>query len=65
MVNRFVELVKGDSISSGEDFDVSYATKIIALSFDGEGELRQPVVYAVSSESEFDDWLAGFDSEQS
>ena len=59
-VNRFIAKVKDDSIATGSSFDVSYALKIIALTFSDSGELLNPVSLSVVCDAEEDLWLSGF-----
>lgn len=65
MVGGFVEIVRSESVSEGSDFDVAYATEIIAMVFDHDGELRKSPSPAEPSEQEFDYWLSGFNIDQS
>ncbi len=64
MIEQFIECVKADSIVTGKAFDVDYATKIIALSFDSDGELLNPIQLAEFKEVEYDYWLSGFNTPQ-
>ncbi|GAA4441681.1 hypothetical protein [Bremerella cremea] len=63
IANRFVNLVKADSDSKGDEFDVAYAVKIIELLFGDDGELRCRNSGEMNAE-EFDYWLSGFNGEQ-
>lgn len=63
MVNRFVDLVKADSVSTGDGFDVTYAVKIVELLFGDDGELRCRDSGTMNN-GEFDYWLSGFNREQ-
>ncbi len=65
IVNRFVELVKADSDSKGDDFDVTYAVTIIELLFGSDGDLRCCTSEEMDVEDFDDYWLSGFNSEQS
>lgn len=65
MVNGFIEIVRRESVSEGSDFDVAYATEIIAMVFDNDGELRTLPSPAEPSEQEFDYWISGFNTDQS
>ncbi|TWT61738.1 hypothetical protein [Rubinisphaera italica] len=64
MVEGFIEIVRSDSVPEGSDFDVTYATEIIALVFDNNGELRELPFSLEPSEQDFDYWLSGFNTDQ-
>ncbi len=59
----FINLVKMDSQPAGDDFDVTYAVKIIESLFTREGDLRHASPKQNMAE-DFDYWLSGFNREQ-
>ncbi len=52
-----------DSHPAGDDFDVTYAVKIIESLFTQEGDLQCPMSKEIIGE-DFDYWLSGFNREQ-
>ena len=62
---RYAELVSADSNPFGDDFDVDYAIKIAASVIDDKGALRHPIAEEEVGKLDYDEWLAGFNSDQS
>jgi hypothetical protein len=62
VLKDYVAIVKADSTPLGDDFDVGYALRIIAIAIEPNLELR-PVVVPHMSDEVFDYyWLSGFNA---
>lgn len=58
--NKFATFVRADSVSMGDEFDVSYAMKIISLTGDIYFNVKVRGGDSIKSGAEWDYWLLGF-----
>lgn len=60
-VRQFVKVVDTDSVVLGDPFDLQYAVRILTLTFDDSGNLREPVDPKLDMAVDFEYWPSDSD----
>lgn len=63
IIRDFVNRVKEDSVPTEDEFDVTYATEIMRLTFDANDAVRPYTTTSV--DEDFEQWLSGFSNDRS